>query len=188
MPASAIRRARQGLVFARGFFSNPLRVGSVVPSSPQLVARLLAPVDWSTARMVVEYGPGTGVVTRAILARLPADGRLIAFEVNPEFVGFLRREINDPRLTVVMASAESVADHVAAADAVVSSLPFSIMPRSVSQRILAATAAVLAPGAPLVGYQYSTAWLKMLRRAFGDVGLRFEPRNWPPAFVYTARV
>lgn len=181
-------RLRPGLVFARGFLANPRRVGSVIPSSPRLVARLLDGLDWGNITTLVEYGPGTGVVTRAALQRLRPDARLIAFELNPDFAHFLARDIADPRLTVVPASAEIVAAHVpGGACAVVSSLPFSIMPKAVVAGILQETARVLAPGAPLVGYQYSTARVNGLRDHFREVGLVFEPRNWPPAFVFTAR-
>ena len=199
MPAAAggprlmtVVRGRPRLLFARNFFANPRGVGSVIPSSRRLTQRLLAAVDWSAARTIVEYGPGTGVVTRALLARMAPEARLFAFETNGEFVAYLRRSISDPRLTVIDGSAETVAAVLAAAglahcDAAVSSLPFSIMPPRVRLRIVAATAGVLVPGAPLVGYQYSTRWVGELRRAFDHVSIRFEPRNWPPAFVFTAR-
>ncbi len=184
---SNLARARQRLLFARGFLANPRGVGSVIPSSPRLVGRLLGGLDWSQVRHVVEFGPGTGVVTRALLARLGPDARVTAFEINPEFAAYLARDIADPRLTVVPASAETLASHVEpGVDVAVSSLPFSIMPRHVRTGILTATLEVLAPGAPFVGYQYSTAWLKELRRFFPDLSVRFEPRNWPPAFVFTA--
>lgn len=187
-----VARGRPRLLFARNFFANPRGVGSVIPSSRRLTARLLAAVDWDDARVVVEYGPGTGVVTRALLARMAPDARLFAFETNGEFVAYLRRSITDPRLTVIDGSAETVAAVLEAAgiercDAAVSSLPFSIMPPRVRLRIVSATAAVLKAGAPLVGYQYSTRWVAELRRAFDHVQIRFEPRNWPPAFVFTAR-
>nr|WP_310524264.1 methyltransferase domain-containing protein [Polymorphobacter sp.] len=180
------------MLFARNFFANPRGVGSVIPSSRRLTQRLLAAIDWSQARTIVEYGPGTGVVTRALLARMGPEARLFAFETNGEFVAYLRRSIADPRLTVIDGSAETVAAVLAAAglsqcDAAVSSLPFSIMPPRVRLRIVAATAGVLVPGAPMVGYQYSTRWVAELRRAFDHVSVRFEPRNWPPAFVFTAR-
>jgi phospholipid N-methyltransferase len=188
----AAARGRPRLLFARSFLANPRGTGSVIPSSRRLTQRLLAGFDWSTAKTVVEYGPGTGVVTRALLARMGPESRLFAFEINPEFVDYLRHSIPDPRLTVIAASAETVESVLAAhsvtqCDAAVSSLPFSIMPPRVRLRIVSATAAVLAPGAALVGYQYSTRWLRELRRGFADVSVRFEPRNWPPAFVFTAR-
>jgi phospholipid N-methyltransferase len=179
------------MLFARSFFANPRHVGSVIPSSRRLIQRLLAPVDWNGIGVAVEYGPGTGVVTRALLARLPADARLYAFEINDDFVEYLRRTIADPRLVVVAASAETVASVLATAghrqcDIAVSSLPFSIMPVTVRQRIVTATATILAPGAAFVGYQYSTRWLRELRHVFRRVTVELEPRNWPPAFVFTA--
>jgi phospholipid N-methyltransferase len=185
-------RARPRLLFARHFLANPRGIGSMIPSSRRLTQRLLAGIDWPTAKVVVEYGPGTGVVTRAILAQMSPDARLYAFEINDEFVEFLRRAIADPRLIVVAASAETVASVLAQhghdhCDAAISSLPFSIMPPRVRLRIIAATAKVLASGAAMVGYQYSTRWLRELRRSFGIVDVAFEPRNWPPAFVFTAR-
>lgn len=187
-----VARGRPRLLFARNFLANPRGVGSVVPSSRRLTARLLAAIDWNAAETIVEYGPGTGVVTRALLARMAPDARLFAFETNGEFVTYLRRTIADPRLEVIEGSAETVGAVLAAAgighcDAAVSSLPFSIMPARVRLRIVAATAAALKPGAPLVGYQYSTRWVAELRRTFDAVTVRFEPRNWPPAFVFTAR-
>jgi phospholipid N-methyltransferase len=130
------------------------------------------------------------VVTRALLARLGPEARLYAFEINGDFVDYLRREIDDSRLVLIHGSAESVGDVLAAAglaaDVAISSLPFSIMPMAVRTAIVAATAAILAPGGAMVGYQYSTRWLDELRRSFGRVHLHFEPRNWPPAFVFTA--
>lgn len=180
--------ARPALLFARQFLAHPRRIGSLIPSSRPLVQRMLAGVDWGQVETAVEFGPGTGVVTRAALARLRPDARLIAFEINPEFATYLARSINDPRLVVLPMSAEQVAAHVpGGCDVAISSLPFSIMPREVRGRILAGTAAALKPGAPLVGYQYSPAFLAELRSAFPAVHVRFEPRNWPPAFVFTAR-
>lgn len=149
---------------------------------------MLAGVDWAKVETAVEFGPGTGVVTRAVLARLRPDARLIAFELNPEFAAYLARSINDPRLVVVPVSAEDAGAHVpGGCDIALSSLPFSIMPRDVRSRILSATAAMLKPGARLSGYQYSPAFLAELRAVFGEVTVQFEPRNWPPAFVFTAR-
>lgn len=191
VPAVAAQRARPRLLFARNFLANPRRVGSVIPSSRRLIQRLLGQTDWQQVKVAVEYGPGTGGVTRALLARLGPDAQLFAFEINGDFVDYLRRDITDPRLTVVAASAETVATVLAASgfdhcDVAVSSLPFSIMPVTVRQAIVRATASILAPGARLIGYQYSTKWLRELRHEFCQVTVQIEPRNWPPAFVFTA--
>ena len=179
------------MMFARSFLANPRHVGSVIPSSHRLIQRLLGQTQWTAIKVAVEYGPGTGVVTRALLARLPADAKLYTFEINPEFVEYLRTSITDPRLTVIAASAETVTQVLADTghahcDIAVSSLPFSIMPLAVRHAIVQATAAALAPGASFIGYQYSTRWLRELRFVFRRVNVELEPRNWPPAFVFTA--
>ena len=185
-------RSRPRLLFARNFLANPRRVGSVIPSSRRLIQRLLGQTDWQRVAVAVEYGPGTGCVTRALLARLGPGARLFAFEINPDFVDFLRGEFPDPRLIVVADSAENVAIVLAAAgfdhcDVAVSSLPFSIMPVAVRRAIVQATAQILKPEGRFIGYQYSTSWLRELRHEFRQVAVQIEPRNWPPAFVFTAR-
>lgn len=180
--------ARPALLFARQFLANPRGVGAVAPASPALVRCMLDGVDWGGVACAVEYGPGTGVVTRAMLARMASDARLLAFEINPDFARHLRATIADPRLTVLTASAADVTDHLAGGcDVAISSLPLAVMPQAVRAQVLAATADVLQPGAALIGYQYSPARLAEVRRVFPDLSLRLEPRNLPPAVVFTAR-
>ena len=83
-------------------------LGSIIPSSRFLIRQLLAPVNWTQARVFVEYGPGVGGITAEILRRMHPDAILIAIEMNPDFVSYLGRAIPDPRLKVVQGSAESV--------------------------------------------------------------------------------
>jgi phospholipid N-methyltransferase len=189
---AAAVQTRSRWLFARHFLADPRSVGSAIPSSRRLVSRLIDGVDWNTAKVIVEYGPGTGCVTRAILAAMAPDARLYAFDINADFIAHLQRTLPDPRLILVAASAETVAARLAAdgighVDAAISSLPLTIMPPRVRCRILKATHRVLAPGAPLSFYQYSTRQIRQLRRHFGALAMSFEPRNWPPAFVFTAR-
>lgn len=50
---------------------------------------------------ILEIGPGTGLSTRSLLTRDPLE--LVAVESDPVLVDYLRREIADPRLTLVNA-------------------------------------------------------------------------------------
>lgn len=78
--------------FFRGWMSRPRAVGSVIPTSSVTARRMASVVDPASGLPVLETGPGTGVITRAILARdIPAD-RLHAIEYSPEFAGHLRRD------------------------------------------------------------------------------------------------
>lgn len=177
-----VRRA----LFLRSMLAHPRAVGAVWPTSRWAVRDLLDMADLRRAGLVVEFGVGTGVYTRGILDRLRQDARLLAFEVDGEMAAAVRDSLPDPRLRVLNESAENVERHVGegGADAIVSSLPFSTLPRETREDILAASGRALAPGGSLLVLQYSTAVLPALRRHFGRVRRRFSPLNVPPAMLF----
>jgi phospholipid N-methyltransferase len=182
----ALRRA---LVFAVNFIKHPKMVGTFAVSSPALVQRLLADVDWSRSRAVVELGPGVGTITRAILQAMPSAARLVAIEMNGDFVGELRRSLPDPRLDLVRGSAADLEAHLSAAgmptvDLAVSGIPFSTMPPAVRDRTLDAVAAVLAPDGRFLVYQYARQVLPLLQARFGRVEIELEWRNLVPVRLF----
>lgn len=185
MPA----RPRSALLFARNFFRHPRMLGSIVPSSRFLIRQLLEPVDWSQARVIVEYGPGVGVITSEVLRRMRPDAMLIAIETNPAFVKYLRSSIQDERLHVVEASAEAVDEILrrygqSNASYVISGIPFSTIPAPVRENILLKTCEVLKPGGSFLVYQFSTRVLEDLQRIFRYVRRQFEPLNVLPAHLF----
>lgn len=177
------------LLFARNFFRHPLMLGSIVPSSRFLIRELLNPVDWNRARVIVEYGPGVGDITAEVLRRMRPDALLIAIEMNPDFVSYLRGALTDTRLRVVDGSAEWVDEILSRfgqhqADYIISGIPFSTIPAPERERILRKTRAVLAPGGAFLVYQFSTRVFEDLKRIFGYVRRRFEPLNVLPAHLF----
>jgi phospholipid N-methyltransferase len=177
------------LLFARNFFRHPLMLGSIVPSSRFLIRQLLEPVDWEQARVIVEYGPGVGVITAEVLRRMRPDAMLIAIETNPAFVTYLRDSIHDERLHVVQASAEAVDEVLqrygqSNASYVISGIPFSTIPAAVRERILLKTCEALKPGGSFLVYQFSTRVLEDLQRIFRYVRRQFEPLNVLPAHLF----
>jgi phospholipid N-methyltransferase len=182
-------RSRSGLLFALNFFRHPLMLGSIVPSSRFLIRQLLKPVDWSQARVIVEYGPGVGVITAEVLRRMRPDALLIAIETNPDFVSYLRESIKDERLHVVEGSAESVDEILrrygqSNASYVISGIPFSTIPAPIRERILLKTCDVLKPGGSFLVYQFSSRVLEDLQRIFRYVQRQFEPLNVLPAHLF----
>jgi len=177
------------LLFARNFVKHPRMLGSAIPSSRYLIERLFASIDFDRAHVLVEYGPGVGPITGALLRRMRADAHLVALEVNAELSAYLRSTMRDTRLHVVHASAEQ-ADHalarlgLARADYIVSGIPFSTMPASDRGHVVRATRAVLQPDGAFLVYQFSRAVLPDLRATFSDVREEFEPRNIPPARLF----
>ena len=179
----------QALLFARNFFRHPRMLGSIVPSSRFLIRELLAPIDWKRAHVIVEYGPGVGGITAEVLRRMRSDAMLIAIEMNPDFVSYLRGALRDPRLRVVEGSAESIDEVLrrcgqSQADYIISGIPFSTIPAPLRERILRKTRTALAPGGAFLVYQFSTRVLQDLKRIFGVVGRKFEPLNVLPAHLF----
>jgi phospholipid N-methyltransferase len=179
----------QTALFAKNFLQHPLMLGSFVPSSRFLIRTLLKELDFSRARVIVEYGPGVGTFTREILARMRPDAMLIALETNQEFVNFLRTSTADPRLHVVHGSAAAVQQALAdrglrRADFVISGIPFSTLPAGERAAVLHATHAALHPHGAFLVYQFSPMVLASLRQVFSQVRRRFQPLNMPPAQLF----
>jgi phospholipid N-methyltransferase len=178
-------------LFFREFCRNPTMIGSIIPSSDKLIEKMLSRVDWETTKLFVEYGPGVGTFTRPILDQLAPDATLIAIDTNRDFIRYLERTIDDPRLILVQGSAADVAAILArhgyeSADYVLSGLPFSTLPPGVGPAIMRETHAILRPGGAFVIYQYALKVLRLLKPYFIHIDRDFEPLNIPPAQVFWA--
>ncbi|MBV8783093.1 MAG: methyltransferase, partial [Gammaproteobacteria bacterium] len=192
MPDSArslIRPLSETLLFASNFVRHPHMLGSIIPSSRHLVDLVLTPVDWESARVIVEYGPGIGTFTAEILRRMRPEAHLVVFETNRDFVRFLQRTLPDPRLHVVHDSAAEVRPvlkrlGLSAPRYVISGIPLGSMPEPVRTDIAEKTRAALEPGGAFLVYQFTARTLPTLRRIFGEVRHSFERRNFPPAQLF----
>ena len=176
-------------LFFRNFFRHPRMLGSIIPSSRFLIKQLLQPIDWDKARVIVEYGPGVGGITAEILRRMRPDARLIAIEMNPEFVSFLRKTLVDERFQVVEGSAADVRDIMqksghSKADYIISGVPLGSMPQAVREAILRNTCEALATGGSFLVFQFTTRVLPDLNRFFRYVRRKFEPLNILPAHLF----
>ena len=145
------------------------------------------------APLVVELGGGTGAITQVLLDSMRPDGRLLVFEILPEFVEILRARFADSRLEIVPTSATSLD---AALDdrgigqlkCIVSSLPLFHMPRTQSLRILRMICERLAPDGNLVVDQRTPFRLGLLRAVFPYVRVkRLVLSEVPPSFVILCR-
>lgn len=166
------------------------RIGAITKSSPQTIARVVAAIPPSCAYLV-EYGPGDGTVTRAILDRLPQYGRLVAIERNATLAGELQ-SLRDQRLSIMHGDILDIAPRLhelplPRIDAVVSCVPCTLLQPHERERLVRDTYAALAPGGAFIVYQYSLLMRPLLQRYFSNVRLSFAPLNLPPYFVMTAK-
>jgi len=176
------------LKFIREFFKHWREVGSVIPSSRWLVGKMLALIDFEEARVIVELGPGTGCLTRKLLARMSARSKLLVFEINPDFCRELKK-IKDGRLSVFNVSALALGDYFRGtkADYVLSGLPLTNLDRKTRTALLEAVRSVLHPPGAYIQFQYSLSARKELQSVFNQVSIKFTLLNIPPAFVYQCK-
>ena len=175
----------QAGTFFRGFLEHPKMVGSVIPSSRFTIEKMLAPVDWASCKLFVEYGPGVGTFCRPVLERMRPDAKMIAIDTNPLFTNYLNRTIADPRFLAVEASAADVETVIRKtaldkADYVLSGLPFSTLPQGVGPAIVAATHRALNPGGAFMTYQFSPVARDLTAAHFARIEQDFVWANIPP--------
>ncbi|MHB2021559.1 MAG: phosphatidylserine decarboxylase [Candidatus Xenobia bacterium] len=172
------------------FLKDWRSMGSIMPTSRIAGEALLEPVDFSRARVVVELGPGPGNITRQVLEHLQPGARLIAIEINPEFVERIRREIVDDRLEAICASASDLPSileqrGLGKADAIISVLPFTSLAEPVRQDIMVALRHSLSSDGVFVAIQYTPLVMpRLIEQHLGPWEVRPCLWNVPPALIY----
>jgi phospholipid N-methyltransferase len=193
MQIDSVRHRRHALRwdFFRRWVRNPRQVAAVAPSSRELAARMVDEVP-PGAHRVIELGPGTGVMTEALLARgLPPDG-LLAVELDPALHDTLR--VRFPLLRLVQGDArhlDALASEFAApgeVDAVISSLGLLGMDEADRGAVLSAAFKLLRPDGRFIQFTYGPQppVADAVRQALGLAVRKgnFILRNVPPATVY----
>jgi phospholipid N-methyltransferase len=172
--------------FFRSFLANPRQVGAILPTSKRAVRDMLDMTNLPEARLVALLGAGTGAYLGEILKRLRPDARFLAFEIDPDLTATLSERFEDPRLEIINDSAENIEDYLDGAnvDVIVSAIPFTSLPKTARQNMLAEVSRVLAPDGVMVAIQYSPLVEKDLKRVFASVRRRISPLNVPPAFLF----
>ena len=175
-------------IFAE-FLKHPRKIGAIAPSGRHLSAEMMAPIDFASAKVIVEYGPGTGSFTRELVARRRSGTVLILIEQNEAFCEQLRASYGGlPDLFIMHGSAGNVGQYLEAcgvhsADYIVSGLPFTSLPAAVSDHILNAAKPALGQDGRFITFQYSLVKKKFLEQYFQMTDCRKVIKNLPPAFV-----
>lgn len=173
--------------------------GAFAPSSRALADCITDMARLEGAKVVIEYGPGTGVFTDVIMEKLDPGAYFAAFEVNDAFVKVLKKKF--PNTNIYHDGAQNAINYLREAgyekcDAIISGLPWTRFPESLQDEILDATWEVLAPGGRFVTFAYSFSPLLPSGKRFlhGKLPAKFgkvtksKPiwKNFPPCSVYIA--
>jgi phosphatidylethanolamine/phosphatidyl-N-methylethanolamine N-methyltransferase len=190
MSNATARGALDELRFLRSLVVRPRSIGAIAPSSPALARKIAEQIDPRTDGMVLELGPGTGVVTEALVARGIAEERLIAIESDPDMAELIRKRF--PKLRVVEADAfdleGSLRGHARGGlAAIVSGLPLLNQPVARRHALIAGALARLTPGAPFIQFSYGWTPPVAAGKDFSVEHAGLVIANLPPARVWIYR-
>jgi phosphatidylethanolamine/phosphatidyl-N-methylethanolamine N-methyltransferase len=149
--------AAQQLQFLKGLIARPKNVGAIAPSSPALAKAIARQIDLTIEGPVLELGPGTGVVTEAIIKRGVTPDRITAIEYDPDFTAMVSRRF--PKVHVVRGDAFDFIRTLGLKDgdsfaAIVSGLPLLNHPPERRQMLIESALARLKPGAAYIQFSY----------------------------------
>ena len=176
--------------FIKEFWKDKKMIGSMVPSSKYLAAKMLDHIPFKNTKLIIELGPGTGIFTEKIIQKLDVTTQLIVLELNSEFYQELKAKICHTNVHIKEASADKIGEIMLElgfekADIIISSLPLANFSAKLRNSILEVVKESLNENGSFIQFQYSLNAYKNLKKLFPVVKLNFTALNFPPAFVYT---
>jgi len=92
---SLVDRIEEEVLFYRTWATSPLKMGSVTPTSRALAGVMVELANVDPGGWTLETGPGTGVVTQALIdAGIPAE-RIVSVEYDKDFCKHLKKRFPD---------------------------------------------------------------------------------------------
>lgn len=185
--------------FSKQFLKHPREIGSFIPTS-KWAAEALADIDHlKTAKVIVELGPGTGVVTEKILQNKPKQALFFAIEINKAFVEATKKRF--PGIIVYHDSAEYLEKYlylhgVESCDVIISALPWATFHLNLQDRLLQCIGSALPEGGTFLTIAHVTGlWLptarqfaRKLPRYFREIHAKpIVWKNVPPACIYVCK-
>ena len=145
------------LRFLRALIARPKNIGAVAPSSRGLARAIARQIDPACPGPVLELGPGTGVITAALLERGIAPERLTVIEYDADFATAIAARFHG--VHVIQGDAFDLSRTLATRPAepfagIISGIPLLNFPVARRQAYVESLANRLAPGAPLIQFSY----------------------------------
>jgi phosphatidylethanolamine/phosphatidyl-N-methylethanolamine N-methyltransferase len=183
--------AADALRFFRTWLQKPRLTGAVAPSGKALAAAMAKEVPVEDGWPVLELGPGTGVVTAALIDRGVSADRIVALEFNPDFCALLGERFRG--LNIVEGDAYDLDGSLPPGlrgpfAAVVSSLPLLNRPYADRIKVITSAIAHTKPGGGYVQFSYGVGPpVKAMAGRFSVTQSAFILANLPPARVWVYR-
>ncbi len=181
------------MIFLRKFLRHGTRVASVAPSSGPMAREMCRYVDPSQPQVIVELGAGTGAITKQIAKQKHPNTRVIAIEMDSDFLKRLQKAVNPTEIDICHGDVREVENFLTQrgidrVDLVISGLALPSLPTSVADSInhLMRTRAAGAMYSQLTEIPWQL-YGKYYKGMFDKVDYRRVPINFPPGGVYHCR-
>ncbi len=195
MPAGPTRKVSkrfdEEIRFFKSWIDNPRSMGAVLPTSSATARKMASLIDETSEDPVLELGPGTGVITRAILRKGTRPDKLYCVEYDEDFLPHLRE--NFPGVNVLHGNAfdlDSVLPGPAGQkfNTIVSGLPLLNFPMEQRLQLLHDLLDRLRPGRPVVQVSYGAkSPIPPNWSTYTVEPLDWMVRNVPPARLWVYR-
>ncbi|MBD8553820.1 methyltransferase domain-containing protein [Rhizobium sp. CFBP 8762] len=177
--------------FFKGWMNNTKAVGAVLPTSSVTAKRMASVIDLNSRLPVLELGPGTGVITKAILGRGIAPANVVSVEYSTDFYNQLLKDY--PGVHFINGDAFNLDKTLGAKageqfDCVISAVPLLAFPMEKRIAFIEDLLSRLPPDRPVVQITYSpVSPLVAKPESYRIEHLDFIVRNIPPAQLWIYR-
>jgi phosphatidylethanolamine/phosphatidyl-N-methylethanolamine N-methyltransferase len=191
LPRQLTTHLSRNFRFIKGLVSQPRSVGAIVPTSVYMARRMASVANAASGLPVLELGPGTGVVTRALIRSGISPRKIVAIEYSSHFARHLRADF--PDITLIEGDAFRLEAALAGCgfnrfDCVISGLP--LLNFGVRQRISLVEDCLrrIPPGRPMIQFSYGpVSPVPEARGHYTVEHFGLEIRNIPPARMWIYR-
>lgn len=184
-------KIKEDFKFLQGWVKKPGKVGAIVPTG-KLAARSMADaIPMDSGLPVLELGPGTGVITSALIARGLPPEKIVSIEYSPEFYDHLVDKF--PGVNFIRGDAFKLIDTLREFSGVqfagvIGAIPLLNVPKEDRIRLIADALDRVQEDGPFVQISYGPK--PPIGRVPGKFSVRKHARiirNVPPAGIWTYR-
>ncbi len=189
----------ENIEFLQAFIKNPLKVGAITPSSPELARKMLEGIEPHPNSIVLELGPGTGSFTKLLNKKITEENSYLGIELNKQLARSLRK--NFPKMRFMCGNAcKTFALHkrskLGKVGYIISGLPFVSMPNDTTTTILKQVDKFMDKGCVFRTFQYAHGYYlpaaiklrEFMRSRYGiSEKSPLVVKNVPPAVTLTWR-
>lgn len=176
---------------------NPLKVGAIAPSSPELAQKMVQGLSPDENNIVLELGVGTGAITKFLQEIVPDAKSYLGLELDKNLVKSLNK--NFPDLKIIKGNACDVFSlhrktGLGKVGYIISCLPFVSIPNEIGEKILREIDKFMKLGCVFRTFQYAHGYYfpsaiklrEYMDKNYGKAKKsQLVMKNVPPAYTLT---